>query len=69
MAELTVRLREAALRAFARWLVEVGEPAEHPLLGLTPPKPHKRAVALTSWCYKPSSHTHRAPGTGSDTRR
>jgi hypothetical protein len=26
-------------------------------------------IALISWCYKPSSHTHQAPGTGSDTQR
>jgi hypothetical protein len=43
MAELTVRLREAVRRAVARWLVEVGEPAEDPLVGLEPPRPHRRA--------------------------
>src|SRR6185312_8366764 len=44
----TVRLRQASLRAFARWLVEEGEMPEDPLLGLKPPKlPTKVVEALT----------------------
>jgi site-specific recombinase XerD len=44
----TVRLRQASLRAFARWLVEEDELAEDPLLGLKPPKlPTKVVEALT----------------------
>ena len=26
-------------------------------------------IAVISWCYKPSSHTHPAPDTGSDTQQ
>jgi site-specific recombinase XerD len=44
----TVRLRQASLRAFARWLVEEDEIAEDPLLGLKPPKlPTKVVAGLT----------------------
>jgi len=44
----TVRLRLAALRQFARWLVEEGELPDDPLLGLKPPKiPAKVVEALT----------------------
>ena len=34
----TVRLRQAALRQFGRWLVNEGELPDDPLLGLKPPK-------------------------------
>src|SRR5271170_1252548 len=34
----TVRLRQAALRQFGRWLVSEGELPDDPLLGLKPPK-------------------------------
>jgi site-specific recombinase XerD len=34
----TVRLRLAALRQFARWLVDEGELTDDPLIGLKPPK-------------------------------
>lgn len=44
----TVRLRLAALRAFARWLVAEGEIAADPLDGLKPPKiPTKVVESLT----------------------
>ena len=44
----TVRLRQASLRAFARWLVEEEEIAEDPLVGLKPPKlPTKVVAGLT----------------------
>jgi len=44
----TVRLRQAALRQFVRWLVEEGELSEDPLLGLRAPKlPTKVVEALT----------------------
>jgi hypothetical protein len=26
-------------------------------------------IAVISWCYKPNSHTHQAPGTGSYTQQ
>jgi hypothetical protein len=26
-------------------------------------------IVVISWCYKPNSHTHQAPGTGSDTQQ
>jgi hypothetical protein len=29
----------------------------------------QRSDAVISWCYKPSSHTHQVPGTGSDTQQ
>lgn len=41
----TVRLRQAALRAFARWLVEEDELPEDPLVGLKPPKLPTKVVA------------------------
>ncbi len=44
----TVRLRLAALRAFARWLVSEGEIDADPLAGIQPPKiPTKVVEALT----------------------
>ena len=44
----TVRLRQASLRAFARWLVEQDELPEDPLVGLKPPKLATKVVqALT----------------------
>ncbi len=44
----TVRLRQAALRQFVRWLVDEGELPDDPLLGLKPPKLPIRVVeALT----------------------
>jgi site-specific recombinase XerD len=44
----TVRLRQAACRAFARWLVEEDELSEDPLVGLKPPKlPTKVVAGLT----------------------
>jgi site-specific recombinase XerC len=51
----TVRLRQAALRAFTRWLVEEDELTGDPLIGLSAPKipskvvkgPHRRPVART----------------------
>lgn len=44
----TVRLRQAAVRQFARWLVDEGELDTDPLLGLRPPKlPAKVVHALT----------------------
>lgn len=44
----TVRLRQASLRAFARWLVAEGELAGDPLEGLKPPKlPAKVVEALS----------------------
>ncbi|OBB46773.1 recombinase XerD [Mycobacterium sp. 852002-51961_SCH5331710] len=44
----TVRLRLAALRAFARWLVDDGEIDADPLAGIQPPKiPTKVVEALT----------------------
>lgn len=44
----TVRLRQASLRQFAKWLVDEGELAENPLLGIKSPKlPIKVVPALT----------------------
>jgi site-specific recombinase XerC len=44
----TVRLRQASLRQFVRWLVDEGELPEDPLLGLKAPKiPTKVVHALT----------------------
>ena len=44
----TVRLRQASLPAFARWLVTEGELSADPLEGLKPPKlPEKVVEALT----------------------
>ncbi len=44
----TVRLRLAALRQFAKWLLDEGELTEDPLLGLKPPKiPTKVVHGLT----------------------
>jgi site-specific recombinase XerD len=44
----TVRLRQASLRAFARWLVAEDELSADPLIGLKPPKiPAKVVEALT----------------------
>jgi len=44
----TVRLRQASLRAFAKWLVEEREIPEDPLVGLKPPKlPTKVVTGLT----------------------
>jgi site-specific recombinase XerC len=44
----TVRLQQAALRAFTRWLVEEGEIPDDPLLGLKAPKiPSKVVKGLT----------------------
>jgi site-specific recombinase XerD len=44
----TVRLRQASLRQFAKWLVDEGELAEDPLAGLKPPKlPIKVVHGLT----------------------
>lgn len=44
----TVRLRQAALRQFAKWLVDEDELADDPLVGLKPPKiPSKVVEALT----------------------
>lgn len=50
----TVRLREAALRRFCRWLVVEGELPADPLLGLKPPKKHvyrrgRRMSVVTGW--------------------
>jgi integrase/recombinase XerD len=39
-----VRLRQAALRAFTRWLVEEDELAGDPLLGLKAPKIPSKVV-------------------------
>jgi len=44
----TVRLRQAALRAFARWLVEEDELPEDLLVGLKPPKLPTKVVAGVS---------------------
>ncbi len=41
----TVRLRQASLRAFARWLVEEDELPDDPLVGLKPPKLSTKVVA------------------------
>lgn len=44
----TVRLRLAALRHFAKWLLDEGELSDDPLLGLKPPKiPTKVVHGLT----------------------
>lgn len=44
----TVRLRQASLRAFGRWLLDEGELADDPLIGLKAPKiPVKVVEALT----------------------
>ena len=45
----TVRLRQAALRQFGKWLVDDDELPEDPLVGLKPPKiPAKVVEALTT---------------------